>query len=193
MARALLLACGNTLRGDDGVGWWIGGQVEQNLAPADLEVVLTHQFLPEFADIISKAEIVVFVDCSAVTQPGAVSVFPVEAAAELPRIMTHQMDPASLLRMAADYVRAPAEHRGRGYRWRAQVRAGGRAERRGRRQQSRRQSKRWNRSFRHSTRTPAISTESVQDLVLPRLSKADFSRTAMDGSIRQAMSCSRWR
>lgn len=103
MARALLLACGNTLRGDDGVGWWIGGQVEQDIAPADLEVVLTQQFLPEFADPISKAEMVIFVDCSAVTQPGAVSVFPVEAAAQLPRILTHQLDPASLLRMAADY------------------------------------------------------------------------------------------
>ncbi len=103
MAKALLLACGNTLRGDDGVGWWIGGQVEQNLTLPELEVVLTHQLLPEFADPISKAEVVVFVDCSAVTAPGAVSVFPVEAAAELPRILTHQLDPSSLLRMAVDY------------------------------------------------------------------------------------------
>jgi hydrogenase maturation protease len=102
VARALVLACGNTLRGDDGVGWWIGGEVEQNPPLPELEVILAHQLLPEHAEPVSCADVVVFVDCSAVTPPGAVSVVPIEPAAELPRRLSHHLDPASLLRMASD-------------------------------------------------------------------------------------------
>ena len=102
MARALLLACGNTLRGDDGVGWWIGGELKQNPPVPGLEVVLSQQLLPELADQVSCADVVVFVDCSAITAAGSISVIPIEAAAELPRLLTHHMDPASLLRLASD-------------------------------------------------------------------------------------------
>src|ERR1700733_10736040 len=105
---ALLLACGNTLRGDDGVGWWIGGEVEKKPSIRDLEVVLSHLLLRELAEQVSCADVVVFVDCSAITAAGAISVMPIEPAAELPRLLTHHMDPASLLRLASDlFGRAP--------------------------------------------------------------------------------------
>jgi hydrogenase maturation protease len=102
MPRGLLLACGNTLRGDDGVGWWIGGEVEQSPPLPDLEVILTQQLLPEHAEQVSCADVVVFVDCSAVTEAGAISVIPISPAEQLPRLLTHQLDPGSLLRLAAD-------------------------------------------------------------------------------------------
>ncbi len=102
MPRALLLACGNTLRGDDGVGWWIGGEVEQRPPLPDLEVVLTHQLLPELAEKVSTADIVVFVDCSAISEAGTVSVVPIRPAEQLPRLLTHHLDPASLLRLTSD-------------------------------------------------------------------------------------------
>ena len=106
--RALLFACGNTFRGDDGVGWRIGCAVERHPPCDGLTVVLTQQLLPEHAEAISGADIVVFVDCSAVTAAGRVSTVPIEPAETLPRILTHHLDPPSLLRLALDlYDRVP--------------------------------------------------------------------------------------
>jgi hydrogenase maturation protease len=107
--RALLLACGNTFRGDDGVGWRIGCAVEQRPPLTGLTVMMTRQLLPEHAEAISSADVVVFVDCSAITAAGTVSTIPIEAAASLPRILTHHLDPASLLRLTFDlYAHTPA-------------------------------------------------------------------------------------
>jgi hydrogenase maturation protease len=106
--RALLLACGNTLRGDDGVGWCIGCAAEQ-FRRADLTVVMTRQLLPEHAEAISAADLVIFVDCSAVTAAGTISTIPIQPAESLPRTFTHHLDPGSLLRLAQDlYDRTPA-------------------------------------------------------------------------------------
>jgi hydrogenase maturation protease len=110
MMRALVLACGNTLRGDDGVGWWIAGRVEQYFGSCDVEVEFVRQLTPELSDQVSCAELVIFVDCSSIVAPGDVSVLPVSPAELLPRILTHHLDPASLLRLSADlYGRIPDE------------------------------------------------------------------------------------
>src|SRR3954467_15466993 len=82
VAKKLVLACGNTLRGDDGVGWEIAALLEDDAALADVEVVASHQLTPEMAEPISRADVVVFVDCSAVSGAGEVAVFPVAAASE---------------------------------------------------------------------------------------------------------------
>ncbi len=108
-AHALLLACGNTLRGDDGVGWRIGCAVAEQVAGHGLTVVMTRQLLPEHAEAISAADVVVFVDCSAGSAAGTVSTVAVEAAEKMPGILTHHLDPGSLLRLALDlYDRSPA-------------------------------------------------------------------------------------
>lgn len=106
--RALLVACGNTFRGDDGVGWCIGGAVEQQVHLAGLTVLRTRQLLPEHAEAVSAADVVVFVDCSAITAAGTVSTIPLEPAESLPRVLTHHLDPAVLLRLARDlYAHTP--------------------------------------------------------------------------------------
>jgi hydrogenase maturation protease len=108
--RALLFACGNTLRGDDGVGWRIGCAVAQQVAGHSLTVVITRQLLPEHAAAISAADIVVFVDCSAVSAAGTVSSIRIAPREDRPRIFTDQLDPESLLRLARDlYDSAPAQ------------------------------------------------------------------------------------
>lgn len=108
-SRTLLLACGNTLRGDDAVGWQIGCAVEQDPSHANLTVVFTQQLLPEHAEAIAAADIVVFVDCSAVTPAGTVSTIEIQPAQSLPRILTHHLGPASLLRLTLDlYGKTPA-------------------------------------------------------------------------------------
>jgi len=107
--RTLLLACGNTFRGDDGVGWCIGGAVEQQLHHAGLTVVLTRQLLPEHAEAVSATDIVIFVDCSAVAPAGTVSTIPIQPAESVSHALTHHLDPGSLLRLAHElYARTPA-------------------------------------------------------------------------------------
>jgi hydrogenase maturation protease len=107
--RFLLVACGNTFRGDDGVGWCIGCAVEQQLQLAGLTVLRTRQLLPEHAEAVSVADVVVFVDCSAITAAGTVSTIPIEPAETLPRLLTHHLDPAALLRLTRDmYAHTPS-------------------------------------------------------------------------------------
>ena len=109
-APALVLACGNTLRGDDGVAWQIASLLADDPLLQNVEVILSQQFLPEHSEPLSRASVVVFIDCSALTAAGKIAAERVEAATELPRIMTHHLDPASLLRIALDlYGRIPAQ------------------------------------------------------------------------------------
>ncbi len=110
MARKLVLACGNTLRGDDGVGWAIAERLDGDSSLADVEVVVAHQLTPEMAEPISLAETVVFVDCSAVSHAGEVSVFSVEAASKDNSSLTHNVDPANLLALSRE-IFASAPHR----------------------------------------------------------------------------------
>jgi hydrogenase maturation protease len=106
----LVLACGNTLRGDDGVAWHIGAALEQDGTDPEAEIVLTHQLLPEHAELLSTADLVVFIDCSAVVEPGVISTIPITPAHALPRVFTHHLDPASLLKLAQDlYGRIPSK------------------------------------------------------------------------------------
>ena len=110
MAKKLVLACGNTLRGDDGVGWAIAERLEGDSSLDDVEVVVAHQLTPEMAEPISLAETVVFVDCSAVAPAGEVSVFPVAAASKDNASLTHNVDPANLLALSRE-IFASAPHR----------------------------------------------------------------------------------
>jgi hydrogenase maturation protease len=108
--QALVLACGNPLRGDDGVSWRIGRMMQQRPPMIGLTVVVSQQLLPEHAIAVSTADLVVFVDCSAVIPPGTVSTVRLHPAESLPRIFTHSLAPSSLLRLALDlYAHAPTQ------------------------------------------------------------------------------------
>jgi hydrogenase maturation protease len=102
MKSVLVLACGNTLRGDDGVAWHIGSALKDDATYSEVEVILTQQLLPEHAEPLSRTDLAIFIDCSAVAEPGAVSTIPVHQADCLPSIFTHHLDPASLLRLTQD-------------------------------------------------------------------------------------------
>jgi hydrogenase maturation protease len=112
MKPTLILACGNTLRGDDGVAWHIGSALQNmpqdELTAAGVEVILTPQLLPEHAEPLSSANTAVFLDCSAIDQPGIVSTRALQPAQSLPCIFTHHLDPASLLKLTLElYGRIP--------------------------------------------------------------------------------------
>jgi hydrogenase maturation protease len=114
MKRVLILACGNELRGDDGVGLHVGSalQAEFHDEPAEsgVEVILTQQLLPEHAEPLSKVALAIFIDCSAASPPGFVSTCSVSPAESLPRIFTHHFDPSSLLKLTQDlFGRSPSQ------------------------------------------------------------------------------------
>lgn len=102
MKPVLVLACGNTLRGDDGVAWHIGSALKDELVNSEVEVILTQQLQPEHAEPLSRTDTAIFLDCSATSQPGVVSTLTLCAAQSPPRIFTHHLDPASLLKLTHD-------------------------------------------------------------------------------------------
>jgi hydrogenase maturation protease len=101
--RCLILACGNTLRGDDGVGPWLAEWAEKRFASeAGVRAVSRQQWTPELAEEIARAESVLFIDCSVNSPPGSVKLTPVEPAAAKQGLATHHQGAPELLALARD-------------------------------------------------------------------------------------------
>ncbi len=109
MARALILACGNPLRGDDGVGWEVAAALKGMFLSSDIELETAHQLMPEMAERISQAATVIFIDASAAHTPGSVRFERFVASRSVPGAFTHELTPPALLALAeALYGRSPA-------------------------------------------------------------------------------------
>jgi hydrogenase maturation protease len=101
--RCLILACGNTLRSDDGVGPWLAEWAEKRFASeADVRVLSRQQWTPELAEEIARAESVLFIDCSVDSAPGSVTLIPVEPAAANQGLATHHQGAPELLALARE-------------------------------------------------------------------------------------------
>lgn len=105
----LLLACGNTLRQDDGVGWRIAEAAEKLFPASRLRIVAVHQFTPEMAADLADAEVAIFVDASAADEPGSIRVAQLSANAEA-QSDTHRLDPPALMRLARSVCGRAPEH-----------------------------------------------------------------------------------
>jgi len=107
----LILAYGNPLRGDDGVGWAVGERLAAFLPEEVAEVLVQHQLTPELAEPISRAAQVIFVDAAEGGSPGTLcwtALYPESSPAQA---FTHQVDPTSLLAAAQElYGHAPTAH-----------------------------------------------------------------------------------
>ncbi len=102
-SRCLILACGNTLRGDDGVGPWLAAWAEEKFQPNPAVRVLSRQqWTPELAEDIACAESVLFIDCSVDSAPGSVSLIPVAPAANTQGLATHHQGAPELLALARE-------------------------------------------------------------------------------------------
>ena len=111
-----MIGYGNLLREDDGVGWRVVQEIEngqivgdlQSLVNCQLSMIATHQLLPELAEDVSGAELVIFVDASVAGEPGEVMVREITPIAQEMGAFTHHFDPAGLLGYARDlYGRFP--------------------------------------------------------------------------------------
>jgi len=99
--RCLILGCGNTLRGDDGVGPALCGWAEQRFAgEAGVRIVARQQWTPELAWEISAAESVIFIDCSLVSEPGVIVIQPVVPSQAEDNRATHEISAPELLALA---------------------------------------------------------------------------------------------
>ena len=97
---ALLLACGNSLRQDDGVGLRIAEAAEQLFAGSRLRIIAAPQFTPEMAAELATTDLALFVDASAEDEPGAIRIRPVGPCAAPAE--THGLDPPALLALAEE-------------------------------------------------------------------------------------------
>ncbi len=102
--RCLILACGNTLREDDGVGPFLAAWAEERFAgEAGLRVIARQQWTPELAQDLTEAEAVLFVDCSVDTKAGEVRVVtigPAESTAA--GLRTHHLGAPELLALSKE-------------------------------------------------------------------------------------------
>ncbi|MBI1296634.1 hydrogenase maturation protease [bacterium] len=96
----LIVAYGNPLRGDDGVGWQAAILLARELKD-QVQVLTRHQLTPELAETLSEASRVIFIDAAAQGPAGEVHCRAVERTGELAaQPFTHHVAPADLLTAA---------------------------------------------------------------------------------------------
>src|SRR3974390_3387127 len=102
-ARCLILACGNTLREDDGVGPWLAQWAEERFRsePA-VRVLSSHQWTPEMAEEIAQAESLIFIDCATDIRAGSIQSKLIEAGEEVSGLTTHHLNAPQLLSLSKE-------------------------------------------------------------------------------------------
>jgi hydrogenase maturation protease len=98
--RVLVIGYGNSLRGDDGVGWHAAAALADDPRLAGANVLDSHQLTPELAQDVAHARLVVLVDACGAGAPGTVSVRRVEPGHPLAPAWSHNLDPAALVGLA---------------------------------------------------------------------------------------------
>jgi hydrogenase maturation protease len=101
--RCLILACGNRLRGDDGIGPHLAEWAQERFRNRPgIRVICAQQWTPELANEIACADAAIFIDASFATAPGTIQTTPIEPAPESTAISTHHMNAAELLALCRD-------------------------------------------------------------------------------------------
>ena len=98
----LLIGYGSQLHSDDAVGQTVALALQKELP--ELEVLTAAQLLPEWAETISRAELVIFADASPELKAGEIACFSLDAAEQHTQnssnSITHHCTPQSLLELA---------------------------------------------------------------------------------------------
>jgi hydrogenase maturation protease len=103
-ARCLILACGNTLRGDDGIGPFLAAWAQERFqSQPEIRVIARQQWTPELAEEISRAESVLFIDCSIEAAPGSIALSPLTPVPPEQGLATHHLGAAELLALAKEF------------------------------------------------------------------------------------------
>ena len=102
MIKALVLACGNPLRGDDGAALEVVNHLQKGLSDPATEFYCQQQWTPELAEPVSQAEFVVFVDAALDGPPGSIACRKLRTNRGASLRGTHYSSPESLLLLAED-------------------------------------------------------------------------------------------
>lgn len=107
MTKVVIIGYGNTLRGDDAVGWLAAEALLERFGAAGVTVLLRHQLAPELGETISAFDVALFVDATRDGEPGELRCRELE-----PLLtdsgLTHSASPEALLVLARElYGRAP--------------------------------------------------------------------------------------
>ena len=102
----LLIGYGNPLCGDDGAGPYVADRLAEDAGglSSNLECLSVHQLMPELAENISRAGVVVFVDAECGRTPGGITCYklakPARPSGMVPGAFTHNVSPETLLENA---------------------------------------------------------------------------------------------
>ena len=105
----LILACGNPLREDDGIGPRLAEWAAEHWrSDPRIRVISRQQWTPELAADIAAAQSVLFLDSSVECGPGTLKVHPVRPAATPHGLNTHHSGASEILSLARDlYLTLP--------------------------------------------------------------------------------------
>ncbi|MGH9561247.1 MAG: hydrogenase maturation protease [Terracidiphilus sp.] len=97
--RCLILACGNTLRSDDGVGPKLAAWADERFRDhPHVQVISRQQWPPELSADIAAADSILFIDASVKSPPGRVSLVPVSSrVVDSTAPHSHHLSPNQLL------------------------------------------------------------------------------------------------
>lgn len=109
--KTLVIGYGNTLRGDDGVGYYVAEAVESWHLP-EVESCPCHQLTPELAADVAEADRVIFVDATTPQNPHSPIVVERIAAGENTSAFSgHHSSPQELLSMTQNlYSKRPVAY-----------------------------------------------------------------------------------
>jgi hydrogenase maturation protease len=102
MSRVLIIGYGNTLRGDDGIGWYAARDLSVTEGTEDFKSIACHQLTPELAKDISESDCTIFIDASVGGCPGAVTIRKLAMNSFAVNSITHHMNPETLLLLASE-------------------------------------------------------------------------------------------
>jgi hydrogenase maturation protease len=99
------------MRGDDGVGLWLAEWAEQRFRDQPgVRIIADHQWTPELAEDVARAQYVLFIDCSLDSKAGSLQLTPVEPSPGGPEHNTHHLGASELLTLGRElYNSLPRE------------------------------------------------------------------------------------
>jgi hydrogenase maturation protease len=99
----LILACGNTLRSDDGVGPHLAAWAEDHFRDTpSIRVISRQQWTPDLAEDLAQAESALFIDCSIDAPPGSVQLRSIDPTPPASALATHHLGAPELLALAVE-------------------------------------------------------------------------------------------
>jgi hydrogenase maturation protease len=101
--QCLILACGNTLREDDGVGPRIAQWAEKRFEnTSGVQIIARQQWTPELSEDIARAASVIFIDSAVDCAPGILQLTQVKLDDPLPNLATHHLGAKELLALSKE-------------------------------------------------------------------------------------------